>query len=57
MNYLMSRGIPYDQAQRLVIRGFLGAVLDAIPDKDVRHKMINILERKLIDGQTKRKEN
>lgn len=57
MNYLMSRGIPYDQAQRLVIRGFLGAVLDAIPDKDVRQRMINILERKLIDGQTKRKEN
>lgn len=53
MNYLMSRGIPYNQAQRLVIRGFLGAVLDAIPNKDVRGKMINILERKLIDGQIK----
>ncbi len=53
MNYLMNRGIPYDQAQRLVIRGFLGAVLDAIPNKDVRRKMIDILERKLIDGQIK----
>ena len=53
MNYLMSRGIPYDQAQRLVIRGFLGAVLDPIPNKDVRRKMIDILERKLIDGQIK----
>ena len=53
MNYLMSRGIPYDQAQRLVIRGFLGAVLDAIPNKDVRRKMIDIIERKLIDGQIK----
>lgn len=53
MNYLMSRGIPYDQAQRLVIRGFLGAVLDAIPNKDVRRKMIDILEKKLIDGQIK----
>lgn len=53
MNYLMSRGIPYDQAQRLVIRGFLGAVLDAIPNKDVRRKMIDTLERKLIDGQIK----
>lgn len=53
MNYLMSRGIPYDQSQRLVIRGFLGAVLDAIPNKDVRRKMIDILERKLIDGQIK----
>lgn len=53
MNYLMSRGIPYDQAQRLVIRSFLGAVLDAIPNKDVRRKMIDTLERKLIDGQIK----
>ena len=53
MNYLMSRGIPYDQAQRLVIRGFLGAVLDAIPNKDVRRKMIDILEIKMIDGQIK----
>ena len=53
MNYLMSRGIPYDQAQRLVIRGFLGAVLDAIPNKDVRRKMIDSLERTLIDGQIK----
>ena len=54
MNYLMSRGIPFDQAQRLVIRGFLGAVLDAIPNKDVRQRMIDILEKKLVDGQTKR---
>lgn len=54
MNYLMSRGIPFNQAQRLVIRGFLGAVLDAIPNKDVRQRMIDILEKKLIDGQTKR---
>ncbi|MCT7791771.1 MAG: SufD family Fe-S cluster assembly protein, partial [Lactobacillus iners] len=53
MNYLMSRGIPFDQAERLVIRGFLGAVLDAIPAVDVRHEMINILERKLINGQNK----
>lgn len=51
MNYLMSRGIPYNQAQRLVIRGFLGAVLDAVPDRDIRQKMIDILERKLINGQ------
>lgn len=53
MDYLMSRGIPCDQAERLVIRGFLGAVLDSIPDNAVRQKMIEILERKLIDGQRK----
>jgi Fe-S cluster assembly protein SufD len=51
MYYLMSRGIPRKQAERMVIRGFLGAVLSAIPSKDVRNKLIAILERKLTDGQ------
>lgn len=48
--YLVSRGIPRPQAQQMVIRGFLGAVLTAIPSKDVRNRMIDILERKLADG-------
>ena len=51
MYYLMSRGIPRAQAERMVIRGFLGAVLSAIPAADVRNKLITILERKLADGQ------
>lgn len=45
--YLLSRGIPLHQAQRLVIRGFLSAVITAVPDKDVRREMVDILERKL----------
>ena len=49
--YLMSRGIPRKQAERMVIRGFLGAVLSAIPAADVRNKLVEILERKLTDGQ------
>lgn len=51
MNYLMSRGIPYVQAERMVIHGFLDAVLGAIPKGKVRERMLEILERKLIDGQ------
>ena len=51
MYYLMSRGIPRAQAERMVIRGFLGAVLSAIPSTDVRQKLVEILERKLSDGQ------
>ncbi|WP_367333217.1 Fe-S cluster assembly protein SufD [Limosilactobacillus sp.] len=51
MYYLMSRGIPRKQAERMVIRGFLGAVLSAIPAADVRKKLVDILERKLTDGQ------
>lgn len=45
--YLLSRGIPKHQAQRMVIRGFLSAVITAIPDKNVRQEMVDILERKL----------
>lgn len=51
MYYLMSRGIPRKQAERMVIRGFLGAVFSAIPAADVRNKLVEILERKLTDGQ------
>ena len=51
MYYLMSRGIPRKQAERMVIRGFLGAVLSAILAADVRNKLVEILERKLTDGQ------
>ena len=51
MYSLMSRGIPRKQAERMVIRGFLGAVLSAIPAADVRNKLVEILERKLTDGQ------
>jgi Fe-S cluster assembly protein SufD len=47
--YLMSRGIDRQQAQRLVIRGFLGVVLSAIPAKTVRQELITTIERKLTD--------
>ena len=46
--YLLSRGIPLHQAQRMVIRGFLSAVITAVPDKNVRQEMVDILERKLL---------
>ena len=46
--YLMSRGIPKAEAERLVIRGFLGAVISAIPSKVVREELINTIERKLL---------
>ena len=51
MNYLMSRGIPYVQAERMVIHGFLDPVLGAIPKGKVKDRMLAILERKLINGQ------
>lgn len=45
--YLLSRGIPKHQAQRMVIRGFLSSVITTIPDDNIRQKMIDALEGKL----------
>lgn len=45
--YLMSRGIPKQEAERLVIRGFLGAVITAIPLKSMRKELVETIERKL----------
>lgn len=47
MYYLMSRGIDHATAERLVIRGFLGAVITEIPVKEVRDEMIAVLDKKL----------
>lgn len=46
--YLMSRGIPKAEAERLVIRGFLGSVIAAIPTKHVRDELVDTIERKLL---------
>ncbi|NQH34436.1 Fe-S cluster assembly protein SufD [Streptococcus suis] len=47
MYYLMSRGLDRATAERLVIRGFLGAVITEIPVKEVRDQMIAVIEEKL----------
>lgn len=47
MYYLMSRGLDKDTAERLVIRGFLGAVITEIPVKEVRDSIIDVLDQKL----------
>lgn len=48
--YLMSRGIDRKTAERLVIRGFLSAVLTEIPSKDVQQQLIKTIERNLKNG-------
>lgn len=50
MYYLMSRGIDQKTAERLVIRGFLGAVMTEIPSKRVRQELITVLDQKLEKG-------
>lgn len=47
MYYLMSRGLPKAEAERLVIRGFLGSVITAIPVKEVQKEFIEVIEGKL----------
>ncbi|OBS60872.1 Fe-S cluster assembly protein SufD [Enterococcus mundtii] len=47
MYYLMSRGLRKEEAERLVIRGFLGSVLTAIPVEAVRKELVAVIEGKL----------
>lgn len=49
--YLMSRGLSQTVARRLVIRGFLGDVLAALPTPSARQRVIAEIERKLQDEQ------
>jgi len=45
--YLMSRGIPREQASRLVVLGFLGEVLDRLPLPDVVAELHEAIAAKL----------
>lgn len=47
--YLTSRGLRKKQAEKLIIRGFLGIVLSEISIKKVREELIEMIERKLKD--------
>lgn len=46
--YLMARGIPRDEAQKLIVDGFFVPVLDRIPFESVRDRMMAYVERKLL---------
>ncbi|RCW40417.1 iron-regulated ABC transporter permease protein SufD [Halopolyspora algeriensis] len=45
--YLQARGIPYDQARRLVVRGFFGEILQKIPATDVRERLEAAIDEEL----------
>ncbi len=45
--YLMSRGLTREQAERLVVLGFLGEVLSRLPLGGVVEKVTNVIEDKL----------
>lgn len=45
--YLMSRGISKQEAERLVIHGFLAPVVKALPVEKVKEQLIQVIERKV----------
>jgi Fe-S cluster assembly protein SufD len=45
--YLMSRGIPQVEAERLVIHGFLAPVVNELPIEGVKKLLIEVIERKV----------
>ncbi|MFE3453589.1 Fe-S cluster assembly protein SufD [Nonomuraea sp. NPDC059194] len=45
--YLQARGIPYDEARRLVIRGFLGQLVEKISVPELRDRVLAKVEAEL----------
>ncbi len=48
--YLQARGITYDHARRMVVRGFLGQLIERIEVEDVRTKVADAIEAELDRG-------
>jgi Fe-S cluster assembly protein SufD len=46
--YLMARGIPYEEARRLVIRGFFGQLIATIEVPELRDRITEAIERELV---------
>lgn len=44
--YLMSRGIPKEEAEKLIVNGFLDTVISNIPSKSLRERLDRVIERK-----------
>jgi Fe-S cluster assembly protein SufD len=45
--YLMSRGIKRQEAERLIVHGFLATVVSKMPFEGLRDRLVSIIERKL----------
>jgi Fe-S cluster assembly protein SufD len=49
--YLMARGIPEDQARRLVVRGFFAEYLGKIPVAELRERLTDAIEARLVESE------
>ena len=47
MYYLMARGLPRNEAQRLIVEGFFAPVLDRIPLESVRERLRQVIQQKI----------
>jgi Fe-S cluster assembly protein SufD len=45
--YVMSRGLPRDDAERLIVRGFFERVVEKVAHADVRRRMLSALEPRI----------
>ncbi|GAA2452651.1 Fe-S cluster assembly protein SufD [Actinomadura vinacea] len=52
--YLQARGITYDDARRMVVRGFLGQLIQRIEVEEVRAKVAEAIEAELDRGAAER---
>ena len=46
--YLMSRGLPYTAAEKLIVEGFFEPVMERIPLESVREELSTSITRKLV---------
>ena len=51
--YLQARGIPEDQARRLVVRGFFGEIISKTAVPEVRERLTDAIERELAMTETR----
>jgi len=50
--YLQTRGVPRQEAERLVVNGYFWDVLERIPFEDVQTRLLADVDRKLLKGWT-----
>lgn len=48
--YIMSRGIPREEAERLLVLGFFDPIMQRIPFEEVRARLVAHIEAKLVRG-------
>jgi Fe-S cluster assembly protein SufD len=48
--YLMSRGIPRQEAERLIVFGFFQEVLDRVGIPEIRDGLVSAIEDELAEG-------